>query len=159
MTPCFPLLYISEIYSQPEIDSNFVILSLIIKINTKERGINVDKETFKKALVADAKKRDWYSFKKVVDFAEEHGISACGDYVLGQSNFNIVYWSNLSEELSEIINELIISKQLFYHPTEYLTYLIDGCILEMPVVKRVPNKNGYKKPHWWPLCLRVVPMK
>jgi len=126
LTPSFPLLYISEIYSQPKIDSNFVILSLIIKINTKERGINVDKETFKNALVADVKNRDWYSFKNVADFAEEHGISACGDYVLGQSKFNIVYWSHLSEELSEIINELVISKQLFYHPTEYLTYLIDG---------------------------------
>lgn len=119
----------------------------------------MNKETFKTALVADIKRRDWYTFKNVVDFAEEHGIPTRGEFAIGQLHLNVLYWVNLSDELSEIVEDLIKEKQLFYHPADYLTYLIDGCALQMPIMKRMPPKGGYKTPHWLPLCLRGVPMK
>ena len=88
----------------------------------------------------------------------EHGIPTEGEFAMGQLDFNVLYWTNLSDELSEVVEELLREKKLFYHPSDHFKYLIDGCTLQMPIMKRMPPKGGYKRPHWLPVCLRIMPV-
>jgi len=67
----------------------------------------------------------------------------------------IVLWANMSPEFAALVEGLVAGKRLHVHPTGFLTYLVDGGVLLLPLAKR-PPAGGYRNDHWRPVCLRVV---
>ncbi len=68
---------------------------------------------------------------------------------------NLVLWAGMSEEFAAAIIELQETKRIYPEPTVYLTYLIDGGALSLPIPKRFP-KGGFKKLYWIPVCFRHI---
>jgi hypothetical protein len=68
---------------------------------------------------------------------------------------NVILWMGVSEDLADLILELVNEGVLFLWPAHPVTYLIDGKGLTLPIAQR-PPKEGYKKPRWLPTCLRVI---
>lgn len=77
-----------------------------------------------------------------------------GDFGL-ELRDNVVLWAGMSESFTDAIEQLRAEKRVWPTPTVWLTYMIDGGSLSLPIAKRIP-KGGYKKPHWLPVCLRVI---
>ena len=108
------------------------------------------------AIISYVKAYDYVSFveldKKLMPF-----IYTEGDFALFLPDCNemIVLWAGLSEKLSEIYARLLREKRIFVEPTSFLTYFIDGGNLKFPLCKQLKRK--YKKIHWLPITLRVVP--
>ena len=69
---------------------------------------------------------------------------------------NIVIWSSISREAAEAIQQLLNEKAIHFNETSYLTYLIDGTMIQLPLVKR-PPAHPYKKPHWLPVAFSYGP--
>jgi hypothetical protein len=82
-----------------------------------------------------------------VELKRMFGSEAHGDLVI-QLRHNIVLWCDVSQTFFEAF-QLIIPEVEMY-PTSLLVYMVDGCILQLPIAKRLP-KTGYKIPHWAPV--------
>jgi hypothetical protein len=67
----------------------------------------------------------------------------------------VVLWVEMSEAFAQLLRGLVQQKRLFLHPANWMTYMIDGGFLRLPVAKKAQD---YKKPHWLPVCLRLVPL-
>lgn len=103
-------------------------------------------------------KHDWVTFAELKNRFGGDG-SLDGDFSLYcDERGSLVLWANMSENFVDAIKELLVGNLLFLWPTQYLTYLIDGHALTLPIAKR-PPKRGYKEPHWVPVCLRACSMK
>ena len=73
-----------------------------------------------------------------------------GDRELCQGE-NVVIWSNMTEDGVMAISELLDEGAIHLHPSSTLVYLIDGCALKLPTVRR---RRTYKTPHWLPVTIR-----
>jgi hypothetical protein len=84
-------------------------------------------------------------------------INTKGDYCLSLSQHNIVLWAGMSLEFFEIIKKMLFgdNRKLEMKETAWLTYMIDGETLNLPVAKKLP-KQGYKKPHWLPVVFYAI---
>jgi hypothetical protein len=102
-------------------------------------------------------KRDYVSFAEFDRFLAEAGIEAKGELAAtyGEGE-NLVLWQAMSQDYVDAVGEWIAAKAIFIHPASLLTYIADGMVNTLPLAKRVP-KGGYKKPHWLPVCFRLVP--
>ncbi|OUJ18420.1 hypothetical protein AMET1_1336 [Methanonatronarchaeum thermophilum] len=81
-------------------------------------------------------------------------IDVNGQYALtAPTNDNLIFWSDMSKELTEIITELIEEKEIMYIPTHPLPYMAEGGGLKLPLAKKPKPKNGYQEPHWTPITL------
>ncbi len=113
---------------------------------------------FEEAVMAYVRAYDWVTFaelcRKFEPFLESRG----GFSIQSTLIPNLFFWYGLSDDFSEIILHLLHEKRIYYHPGQWLTYLADGEVLRMPLVQRKPGRQGFKKPHWLPVCLRVVPL-
>ncbi len=108
------------------------------------------------AVVAKVKELDYVTWVEIVRLLRPH-MKVDGDFALMiDESSNIVLWAGISEELSDLITKLIQEQRIFYHPASWMAYLIDGGILRFPLMKRA---RTYKKPHWAPVCFRVVPLE
>ena len=83
------------------------------------------------------------------DLRGEHTLELAG---------NVILWAGLSVELVDTLRSLLSTQRLYLHPATEWTYFGDGGMLTLPVVKR-PPPAGYRKPHWLPACLRLVPVE
>ena len=86
-----------------------------------------------------------------VEIREEFGE---GKYEMSTS-LNVVYFSGLTGETIDGINELLDEKRILMYPTSPIIYLVDGCTCNLPLAKRLPA-NGYKEPHWIPVVLWTI---
>jgi hypothetical protein len=68
-------------------------------------------------------------------------------------NENIVFWSGMSEEAYLAIEQIRKEGEYEMVPTSVMVYMVDGMMLNMPLVKR---KTRYKKPHWLPVAFNPV---
>ena len=75
-----------------------------------------------------------------------------GDSVIGTAK-NVIYWSGVSEEAITHISDLLKENKIKFTPANPLTYLMDGCSLSLPLVKKDVH---YKTPHWLPVVMNVV---
>ncbi len=66
-----------------------------------------------------------------------------------QNASNIIIWSGVSQEAADAFNDLIGSKAIEMRPTQFLTYLVDGRTLTLPLAKQLRH---YKSPHWLPVA-------
>lgn len=73
-----------------------------------------------------------------------------GEYLLEFTDGGFVYGFNMSHEVASALIELKRERRLYVSPAHALTYLVDGCWCDLPMVVN-PPKNGYKKPHWLPV--------
>lgn len=90
-----------------------------------------------------------------VSFAELARLEGfTGDLSIASSaNENIVFWSGLSREAVDAINQIRKEGEYEMVPTPVMVYMIDGMMLDMPLVKR---NVKYKKPHWLPVAFNPV---
>lgn len=68
---------------------------------------------------------------------------------------NVIIWAGLSQAFADVLVEALVAKRVHPHPTVWLTYMIDGGTLKLPIVKRA-TKGGRKKEAWLPVVLRAV---
>lgn len=97
--------------------------------------------------------RNYVSFVELQALWASH-FDVKGDYAITlDTNENIVFWSGVSERFSRLFNLLEGHDKVKLAPTDYWAYLIDGCVLRLPLVK---TRRNYKKPHWLPavVCRR-----
>jgi len=69
---------------------------------------------------------------------------------------NIVLWPWCSNAGIDALVELLSAKRIHLHPASDFTYMIDGDYPALPRVNR-PPKEGYKEPHWFPVCFCDYP--
>lgn len=67
---------------------------------------------------------------------------------------NVILWLGMSQQFVDAVEELRHAKRVWAWPSSFLTYMIDGGGLKLPLAKRIP-KTGYKKERWLPVTLRV----
>lgn len=103
------------------------------------------------AIEAYVRRTDWVTFVELL----RHIPSAKGNLSLHLSG-NLVLWDGVSDLFADAMALLKDQRRIFPWPTTYLTYLIDGGMLNLPIVKRTPPPGGFKKPHWLVTCFRVV---
>lgn len=108
------------------------------------------------AILAYVRAHDNVSFPELRDHLGDY-FDVRGDCRLMLDN-NVCLWANLSQELADAVAGLHQAGKLFFRPVSELTYLIDGCVLTLPLAKRVP-KGGYQVPHWLPVVMRLEPPK
>jgi hypothetical protein len=70
----------------------------------------------------------------------------------GPAEHNIVLWDGVSQEFIDTILALRESGELVVRPTHYLTYVVDGNLLQLPLAKRAK----YKAPHWLPVAFALA---
>jgi hypothetical protein len=63
-------------------------------------------------------------------------------------------WQRLTEEGLNVLEELRQGQKIHSLPAHFLTYLHDGKMLKLPLVKRPQH---YKTPHWAPVCFNPGP--
>lgn len=95
---------------------------------------------------------DWVTFAEL-----ENKIDGLrGDLLLSIDPPNVVLWAGMSEAFIDALEILRRDRRVFPWPTVYLTYLIDGGLLKLPIAKRPPTGGKrYAKERWLPVCLRV----
>ena len=97
----------------------------------------------------------WRRYTTFVEMEDTLDEQDRGDSVLFLGGYeNILLWHGLSKELCKEIEEAIASGLLVPHPTSLITYMIDGCHLNLPLAKQL---RKYKEPHWLPVCFEPGP--
>jgi hypothetical protein len=108
------------------------------------------------AVVAYVRRFDWETF---VELQRHFGgyLNVEGDVCLTPSprHPNLILWAGMSQEFASLLLGLLDAKRLHVHGASLFSYMIDGGMLRMPLAK---SARAYKKPHWLPACLRVVPL-
>lgn len=101
------------------------------------------------------------TFKQLVDII---GDDARGDYDIKQDD-NVIFWSGVSKEFASAIAELKNDKIIHFdvcvdyvkrtgHP---LAYLLDGGILNLPIIKTYDMMQNCTTPHWLPITVSTKP--
>jgi hypothetical protein len=93
--------------------------------------------------------------KNHVTFAELARIEGFeGDFQIRLPEYNILLWTDISEEALAILTRMREAGEVHFVPTNILTYLIDGASLSCPVATQ---KRHYKETHWLPVALNLGP--
>lgn len=88
-----------------------------------------------------------------VSFAEIARRFDCAGDVGLELKPNLLLWVG-SQQLSDALRELIKRGDVTMKVAPALVYLLDGCVMPMPMAARV---RGYAKPHWLPVVLDAAP--
>jgi hypothetical protein len=77
-----------------------------------------------------------------------------GEVETGILEKNIIFWQGVSPSLSEAIRELVQEDKLLeMRPTNELTYLIDGRLLNLPIAKQ---NRKYVSKRWLPVTFHLL---
>lgn len=91
---------------------------------------------------------DWVTY---VELQRRYGDQAKGELCIENPTKNVIFWTGMSNLFLDAMDLLHTEKAIHPHAAEFLTYMIDGGLLPLPLVK---SGRAYKKPHWFPLCFR-----
>lgn len=109
------------------------------------------------ALAVIRRHRTGTSFVELVAAIGAAGVPTEGDQALFlPGDRNIVLWVGVTQQVVDVVNELLTAKLAHLHPTQPLTYFIDGQVPTFPVAQR-PPAGGYKEPHWAPVVINAGP--
>lgn len=61
---------------------------------------------------------------------------------------HVLFWDGWNQDAIDLMNEVQDEGPVHKEPTQFLTYLIDGAGLDLPVVK---SRVSYKRDHWLPV--------
>lgn len=64
---------------------------------------------------------------------------------------NLYIWAGMSQDFADLVKAVQSDERVEVHPTSVLVYMFDGQALNLPIAKK-PPKNGYREPHWAPVC-------
>lgn len=95
-------------------------------------------------LLAD--RGDGVSFANLADIP---GFS--GQTGMEMGDLNIFIWFSCSEAGILAVKELLNERKIELHPTQPLTYAVDGCVPRYPVAT---SERAYKTPRWAPMALK-----
>jgi hypothetical protein len=104
------------------------------------------------AVIALVRERDWVTFVEIKDLLSPH-VETAG-FLAFEVAPNLVLWAGMSQQFCDVIHAVRASNAVELVPDSYLSYLVDGMTLRMPLAKR-PPPGGYKTEHWAPVCFRV----
>lgn len=93
------------------------------------------------------------TYANIDRFFEKNNIDYRGSLALVNEDYpNIVYWTHWNQLAIDTYNYTMkkLGNKVDRDPCSEFVYLIDGCVLEMPLVKSV---RQYKKPHWLPVVI------
>lgn len=111
-------------------------------------------ETLATKIVDYVRQYDFVTFVEVDRIAKEVlGDGASGDVALmAPPQFShTVIWIGLSDTYASAVDKALAEGKLTFFPASWLSYLIDGGVLKLPLAKR---PRSYKSNHWLPVCLR-----
>lgn len=106
------------------------------------------KEEMKAEVLKYIRKNNSVSYAELQWFFEQKGytykgeIMACADQCE-----HVVFWDGWNQETFDILAELLSEGLVHREPTSFMTYLIDGASMRLPLVKKVVQ---YKTDHWLP---------
>ena len=110
----------------------------------------------KAAIVEFVRSRGDVLIPELVDAMADH-LEVEGDQGLAiRSNPNMVLWAGLSQSICELICELVSSKRLYVHPTDFERYKALHKGLRLPVLKE-PNDERIARASWLPTSIRTAP--
>lgn len=120
-------------------------------------GQQSNKKEVKKAILDYISENNHVSYAELEWFFKDKQIPFKGnlDVISGKCE-HVVFWCGWSKEILDIIGELFDESKIHREPTPVLTYLIDGGVLDMPIVKR---NIDYKTDHWLPTVFCTGPEK
>jgi SpoVK/Ycf46/Vps4 family AAA+-type ATPase len=111
---------------------------------------------FKAALVEYVRSQGEVTFPELLAAFEPY-TTLRGELGLAvRGNPNCVLWLGMSNELCEVLVELISSKRLYVHPADRGRYLRLGQKLALPELPE-PTDEKLTKPRWLPASLRIGP--
>jgi hypothetical protein len=73
-----------------------------------------------------------------------------------RSNPNTVLWTGMSQDLCELIKDLVASKRLYFHPVDIERYQAIPAGLKLPPIVE-PTDEKLPRPCWLPVSLRTAP--
>ncbi len=82
---------------------------------------------------------------------EHLGEPAKGDRVI-EIRPNLCLWIDVSNLFIDALNS-VLNKEVKLEPANRLTYLVDGCLLPLPIPRRA--QSSYAKPYWAPATLSI----
>jgi hypothetical protein len=62
---------------------------------------------------------------------------------------NIILWVGTSQTFFDAVAKALSAHLIESHPTQVLVYMVDGCMVDMPLAKSL---RQYKEPHWLPIA-------
>lgn len=104
-------------------------------------------EQLKKAVYKMVIEKDHVSYVELCKIDGARGEFEC--VFPGRTSW--VMWQGVSSELMSAINSLLNEDKIHYRGASLLTYLADGQMLNLPMIKK---NREYKKPHWIPIVFR-----
>lgn len=125
-------------------------------MQTDEMKKALDEKRFDDAIVLYVKKHQHVSFVELMRVLKDGGFQAEGnrEIILGADKENAILWAGVSAEFCELIHELRRKQRIFGHPASELSYLADGAVLPLPIMRRPENP---KQPHWLPVVFCSYP--
>jgi hypothetical protein len=110
-----------------------------------------------KAAVTEFVRTNGETLFPVLQETFEEYFPTAGDQGLAvRTNANTVLWSGMSQELCQIIVDLVASKRLYVHPIALEEYERLHKILKLPVIHE-PTDDRVARPSWLPSSLRTAP--
>ncbi|MFW9872527.1 MAG: hypothetical protein ACFFG0_05440 [Candidatus Thorarchaeota archaeon] len=90
-----------------------------------------------------------------ISFAELARIKGfTGNFEWFNSKWNVVYWTQMSEEAIEIMQDLCDERKITVRPAHWLVYFIDGLVPKRyPIAK---SARSYKKTRWLPIVFDKI---
>ena len=76
-----------------------------------------------------------------------------GEFAYGFFDMNVMFWSGMSKEFVEAIDELVLARKIVPTPTTVLVYLMDGAFPKLPIAKQLNRK--YKSERWLPIVFNL----
>ena len=101
-------------------------------------------------------RRDWVSFVELQRFAAaDLGMEVSGEYVY-ETAPNAILWAGMSQEFAELVEALHDGDEVTFAAGEWLSYMVDGGALNLPLAKRAPRdpSRGYAQKRWIPTFFR-----
>lgn len=111
-----------------------------------------DIELIKEKIIQKIYRDDHVSFPEIEQMFEEYKFDYKGNKVIHHEKYpNLVIWTGWNEKSIKMLNEIVSNNEICLQTTQYLTYLIDGVGLDIPIATDIKD---YKRNHWLPMVLR-----
>lgn len=97
------------------------------------------------------------SIVEIKNALEARGLATEGEIAVETGNCpNLIVWAGMSQDFADVLKAVLCDKRVRPSPTSFMTYLHDGQALTFPLAQK-PPKNGYREPHWVPVCFGINP--
>lgn len=102
--------------------------------------------------VKTVEKQDYVTFVELMNIIDGCGVPTEGQQAITLGGRpNTLLWAGMSQEAVDIVYDIV--KQTDQAGASVLMYMVDGGMLNFPVVKRFREKD-YVKERWLPVCFR-----